>query len=240
MFQKFHNRFDKYKTLHVAPRQYSGHELLHHLGLRPEAPVLVIQEDDARWRDERLGKIVCEEMARAAVAFGVSIVDQGIDVGLPGLLNTVLRERHHPGVFIGVASTTFELQPQQPTDAPGIRLGDAHTHFVLVEGNGVGIELPTMRALVHALAEKTFYMLISVRGGKALEEDENSERDPQKTSHYQGFTSSVTGISLQLRLSETPQKVSREDFFSLNDLYAEPEKPANRIRHYMRTFMEIK
>jgi hypothetical protein len=239
LFQKFHARFDKYKTIYVV-RQYSGHEILHRLGIRPGAPVIVFNEEEVRWEDKHLGKIICEEVARAALEFRASIVDRGVDAGLPGLLNAALRERRHPGLFIGVAPKALTRLPQQPVQDHFAALGDAHTHFVLVEGKQLGVELPTMRALIHALAEKSFYLLVLVQGRKALEDRGEGEDDFWKTPVQEGFSPLATNITLQLRTSGSPERVSREEVYSVNDLYAKPEKLANRIRHFLKVYVARK
>ncbi|NUM45636.1 MAG: hypothetical protein HUU38_13100 [Anaerolineales bacterium] len=242
MFQKFHNLFNEFKTLYVAPQQYTGREMLSQLGIRTGMPVIVFKEGDNYLADERLERTVCEGIARAAAEIRATLVDHGANVGLMGFLNTAVRERHHSGLYIGVAPRGLTRLPNQTTYDHLIALGDAHTHFVLVEGDRWGIEMPTLNAMLKALADTASFLVVSIKGNPSAEtEGKIGSDNPQKTMTAEMRKSMADSISLQLRFpghpeNAAPPKLSREEIFPVADLYAEPEKLTNKIKYYLKIY----
>ena len=130
--------------------------------------------------------------------------------------------------------------PNQPNSSLE-PLGDAHTHFVLVEGENWGDELEPMYALVNALAEEASSIGILVNGGKGTENEvEENVSDDRKVMVLDGSGRLADKISLQLRYPGTIgcdkiEKMSRDGDFTVFDIDLEPDKLAKKIKDYLNS-----
>lgn len=232
-----------FKTIHVKQNQYSGKEMLKQLGIQPGPPVIVFMGGAAKMNMEdatRLERAIHDGVARAAVELETIVVDGGTDSGTMGLLNAALRNRNYHGIYIGIAPGSLTHLPNQPSDhlEP---LGDAHTHFVLVEGENWGDELEPMYALVNALAEEAPSIGILVNGGKGTENEvEENVSDDRKVMVLDGSGRLADKISLQLRYPGTIgddniEKMSRDGDFTVFDIDLDPDKLAKKIKDYLNS-----
>ena len=242
MFEKFNRVFNAHKTIYVNQSQYSGKEMLKQLGIRPGAPVIVFMGGAAKMNMEdttRLERALHDGVARAAVELGACVVDGGTDSGTMGMLNIALRERNHHGFYIGVAPGSLTRLPNQPSNGHLVSLGDAHTHFVLVEGDKWGDELQPMYALINALAERAPSLGILVNGGKGTQDEvEENVSDDRKVVVLEGSGRLADKISLQLHYPGTRgdtnvQKMSRDGDFTIFDIDLDPEQLAKKIKDYL-------
>jgi hypothetical protein len=139
-----------------------------------------------------------------------------------------------------VAPEALTRLPNQPHIGYRLPLGDAHTHFVLVDGEHWGVEIPTLNALTFALAEKTSYLRIMIKRGKETEEQGIAgKKDERPGVPQNGHLSDK--ISLQLCFPVTAQnsnleKMTREDVYSVAELDLEPDKLANRIKYFLNAY----
>jgi len=217
--------------------------MLEQLGIRPGSPVIVFMGGAEKMNAEdaiRLERAMRDGVARAAVELQAIVVDGGTDSGTLGMLNAALEERHHNGIYIGVAPGSLTHLPNQPNGhlAP---LGEAHTHFVLVEGENWGDELQPMYALINALAEDAPSLGILVNGGKGTEaEVKENVGDDRKVVVLEGSGRLADKISLQLRSPGTIGdtnigKMSRNGDFTIFDIDLDPDKLATKIKEYLRS-----
>ena len=222
--------------------------MLKQLGIHPGSPVIVFMGGAAKMAADagiRLEQAIHDGVARAAVDLEASVVDGGTDSGTMSWLNTALRERHHHGVYIGVAPDSLTHLPDQPANGHLEPLGDAHTHFVLVEGEKWGDELKPMYALVNALAAGVPSVGILVNGGKGTQEEvEENVIDDRKVVVLEGSGRLADKISLQLRYPGTisdadVQKISREGDFAIFDIEMDPAQLANKIKEYLAVYPKI-
>lgn len=247
MFQKFHRIFNQYKALYMSPHQYSGREILKQLGIQAGSPVIVFIERKALIKRENsyyLERALHEGLARVAGELRAIIVDGGVASGVLGSLNTALRERHHPGLYIGVAPIALTNLPNQPSNGHLTALGDAHTHFVLVEGDHWGDEIPVMYNLIGALSENTPYLRISIKNENTIGNGEKSFEDDENADKIKHGVDQPDKISLQLLypgVIENPgsEKMMREETFLLSEIGLEVEKLASRIRYYLKAYSTV-
>lgn len=242
MFKKFNRKFNGYKVIYVKQTQYAGEEILKKLGIQPGPPVIVFMGGAAKMKADdgiRLERAIHDGVARAAVELGASVVDGGTNSGTLGLLNTALRERRHPGFYIGVAPGALTHLPNHPTNGTLESLGDAHTHFVLVEGENWGDELFPMYAVINALAEGVPSVAILVNGGKGTQ-DELGENvsDARKVMVLAGSGRLADKISHQLRYPGTlvdanVEKMSKDGDFTIFEIDLEPEELTKKIKDYL-------
>lgn len=244
MFEKFNRKFYRHKTIYVNQSQYSGKEVLKQLGVHPGPPVIVFMGGAAKMNVEdgvRLERAIHDGVARAAVELEAIVVDGGTDSGTMGMLNTALRERNHLGLYIGVAPGSLTRLPNQPSNGHLESLGDAHTHFVLVEGKNWGDELQSMYALINALAERAPSLGILVNGGKgAQDEVEENVSDDRKVVVLEGSGRLADKISLHLHypgtLGDTDvERMSRDGDFTIFDIDLDPEQLAKKIKNYLKS-----
>ena len=231
------------KTIHVKQNQYSGKEMLKQLGIQPGPLVIAFMGGAAKMNSEdaiRLERAIHDGVARAIIELDAIVVDGGTDSGTMGLLNTALREHNFRGVYIGVAPGSLTQPPNQP-DGDLEPLGDAHTHFVLVEGENWGDELKPMYALINALAEEAPSLGILVNGGKGTEDEvEENVGDDRKVMVLDGSGRLADKISLQLRYPGTiadtnVEEMSRDGDFTIFDIDLEPDKLAKKIKDYLKS-----
>lgn len=188
----------------------------------------------------RLERAIHDGVARAAVELETIVVDGGTDSGTMGLLNAALRTRNYHGIYIGIAPGSLTHPPNQPNGSLE-PLGDAHTHFVLVEGENWGDELEPMYALVNALAEEVPSIGILVNGGKGTENElEENVSDDRKVMVLDGSGRLADKISLQLRYPGTIggdniEKMSKDGNFTVFDIDLDPDKLAKKIKDYLRS-----
>lgn len=243
MFKKFDRLFNDHKTIHVKQNQYSGEEMLKQLGIRRGAPVIVFMGGAAKTNAEdamRLERAIYDGVARAAVELRASVVDGGTDSGTMGMLNAALGELNHNGNYIGVAPGALTHPPNHPNGQLE-PLGNAHTHFVLVEGEKWGDELKPMYALVNALAEGVPSVGILVNGGKGTEDEvEENVSDDRKVMVLDGSGRLADKISLQLRYPGTMggtnvEKMSRDGDFTIFDIDLDPKELTKKIKDYLRS-----
>lgn len=236
MFQRFHHLFNQYKTLYTTPNRHLDSDLLKQLGIQPGAPVIVFRGRDAQIQERRaLAHVIQEGIARPAVELRASVVDRGVDTGPLSLLNAALRERFHQGHYIGVAPEALTHLPNQRKVGERLPLGDAHTHFVLVEGDQWGVEAATMGALIRALAEKAFYLKIS------LKQEATPANENQPWERLYQAENGADKIALQIcspgvGKNENLERTTREEIFSVRELDLEPEKLANRMKYLLSIY----
>jgi predicted Rossmann-fold nucleotide-binding protein len=231
-----------FKTIHVKQDQYSGKEMLKQLGIRPGPPVIVFMGGAAKMNTKdatKLERAMYDGVACAAVDLGAIVVDGGTDSGTMGLLNAGLRKRNHQGIYVGIAPKSLTHLPNQP-NSDLEPLGDAHTHFVLVEGNEWGDELKPMYALVDALAEEAKSIGILVNGGKGTKDEvEENVSDDRKVLILDGSGRLADKITLQLRhpgtFADTNfRNMSRDGDFTIFDMDLDPDKLAKKIKDYLK------
>ncbi len=244
MYKNFNRKFFRYKAIHVNQAQISGEEILKLLGVRPGAPVIVFMGGAAQTNSEdgvRIARAISEGVARVAVELKASVVDGGTDSGTMGMLNSALREQNHTGFYIGVAPDQLTHLPDAPPNGHLEALGDAHTHFVLVEGAHWGDELIPMYALVNALAAGQPSLGVLVNGGIGAENELGKNvHDDRKVMVLEGSGRLADRISHQLRFPETSgdvhiEKMSRDGDFTIFDLDLDPEQLAEEMRAYLKT-----
>lgn len=236
MFQRFHHLFNQFKTLYTTPNRHLDSDLLKQLGIQPGAPVIVFRGRDAQIQERRaLAHVIQDGIARPAAELRANVVDRGVDAGPLGLLNAALRERFHQGYYIGVAPEALTHLPNQQKVGERLPLGDAHTHFVLVEGDQWGVESSTLGALVRALAEKAFYLKISLKQATAsADESQPWERLYQAENGADKIVLQV--CSPGMGKNENLEKMTREEIFSVRELDLEPDKLANRITYLLNIY----
>jgi len=248
MFNKFNRKFNGYQTIHITQGQISGKEMLKQLGIQSGAPVIVFMGGAAKMSSEdgvKLERAISDGVARAAVELNANVVDGGTDSGTMGMLNSALRERNHTGFYIGVAPDQLTHLPNAPTNGHLEPLGDAHTHYVLVEGEHWGDELKPMYALVDALAEGVPSLGILVNGGMGTENelDENIS-DDRKVMVLDGSGRLADKISLQLRFPGTfgnthIEKMAKDGDFAIFDIDLDPDQLAKKIKAYLKPTQSV-
>ena len=242
MFKKFHRTFNGHKTIHVQQHQYSGEEMLKQLGIQPGAPVIVFRGGNARMNSDdavRLERAIHDGVARAAVELGAIVIDGGTDSGILGMLNAALGERHPHGVYIGVAPRPLTHLPNQPNRnlEP---LGDAHTHFILVESENWGDELAPMYALINALAEGAPSVGILVIGGKGTEDEIGGNAgENHRAMVIDAGARPGDKIGLRLRSPGTVadidvDKLAKDRDFKTVDVDLNPDKLVKRIKESLK------
>ncbi|HNB52615.1 MAG TPA: hypothetical protein PK530_11760 [Anaerolineales bacterium] len=211
-------------------------ELLKQLGIQPGAPVIVFKGGKTEISGRgALARVIHEGIARPAVEMRANVVDGGVDVGSQGLLNAALRDRFHRGYYIGVAPEAVTYLPGQRKVGDRLPLGDAHTHFILVEGEQWGAETSVRGALIQALAEKALYLKISMKH----EREPSDENQPwERLYKAENGTEKIAlqicypGIDKNTNL----EKVTREEVFSVSELDLDPEKLATRVRFLLNIY----
>lgn len=242
MFKKFNKIFNGHKTIQINLDQYSGDEMLKQLGLRRGFPVIVFMGGASKVSGIdaiRLERAIRDGVARAAVELEANVVDGGASSGTLGMLNAALGAREHYGNYIGVAPGQLTHLPNEPTNGHLQSLGDAHTHFVLVEGENWGDEVKPMYALINALADGVPSLAILVNGGKRTQEEVRANiLDSRKVIVLEGSGQLADKISMQLRtpgtLGDPPiQKLAQDGDFTVFDINLDPEELAQQIKAYL-------
>jgi len=151
-----------------APRDAPPEEVVRVLDV-PVAPgVLVLNGgtvDFAPELEALLASLLAEGVARVVTEEGLTTITGGTDAGVFALFGGGLESRA-PGACIGVAPAALVTWPGRTLAADDAApLEPHHSHFVLVDCDEWGDELPTMMRLTALLADKRPSAAVLAGGG---------------------------------------------------------------------------
>ena len=149
------------------PAATKAAEILNALAIPPyKAVILIIGGADSV--DEklkpRLIQLFSRGIARAAANASAAIIDGGTQSGVMEMMGQGVADRGFQASLIGIAPAGFVTYPGSETNAD-THLDPNHSHFVLVDGNAWGSELPTIFNMVKALMSKVPGVVILASGG---------------------------------------------------------------------------
>ncbi len=149
------------------PPATQAEEILKALAIPPyKALILIIGGADSV--DEklkpRLIQLFSRGIARAAASASAVIIDGGTQSGVMEMMGQGVADRGFQASLIGVAPAGLVTYPGSEANAD-THLDPNHSHFVLVDGNVWGSELPTIFNLAKALMSKAPGVVILASGG---------------------------------------------------------------------------
>ena len=142
-------------------------DIVHELGIEAHKAVVLII-GGAEGVDEklkpRLIQLFSRAIARAAADASAVIIDGGTESGVMAMMGQGVADRGFKSALIGVAPIGLVTYPGSSATG-GTPLDPHHSHFVLVEGNIWGSELPTIFNLAKLLTSKAPGVAIIASGG---------------------------------------------------------------------------
>jgi hypothetical protein len=149
------------------PAATKAEEILNALKIPPyKAVILIIGGADSV--DEKLKpqliQLFSRGIARAAANASAAIVDGGTQSGVMEMMGQGVSDRGFQASLIGVAPAGLVTYPGAEANAD-TQLDPNHSHFVLVDGNAWGSELPTIFNMMKALTSKVPGVVILASGG---------------------------------------------------------------------------
>ena len=146
-----------------VPQNIPGTAILQQLEISHGAPVLfLIAGADEMAQTETITNHL-QAAGKAALAANAVAVDGGTAAGGMQLFNHALAAQDFPGAYVGFLPA-FSAQTKEAVNTA--KLGDYHSHFVLVEGEQYGDERRPMFAFIQALSAHAPAVGLVVNGGK--------------------------------------------------------------------------
>lgn len=149
---------------------------LHHLGIKPSCPTLVVVGGASGLTDndlERLRSLFKEVICPIANTAGFVVVDGGTDAGVMRLMGQARAETGGTFPLIGVVVKAKVRLPNAPAaDEDAADLEPHHTHFLLVPGKEWGEESSWIAEVATVLADGHPSITLLINGGAiALHQD---------------------------------------------------------------------
>jgi hypothetical protein len=149
------------------PAATKAAEIINALAIPPYKAVILIiggaDSVDEKLRP-RLIQLFSRGIARAAANASAVIIDGGTQSGVMEMMGQGVADRGFQASLIGVAPAGLVTYPDSEANAD-TPLDPNHSHFVLVDGNALGSELPTIFNMAKALMTKVPGVVILASGG---------------------------------------------------------------------------